>query len=301
MRWWFALFLWSATACGGNAPASPSSQPIPSTAPAPQPAPQPTAQGIIVQGTITDTVSRTVIGTFSQQVPGLPASVMVSAPGHITRQTRVVSTSPTVDLIPSTSPFSSIFYGQLARNTLEGGTPDALHTLSAAPSLYLQTQGLSGANIDRLIAAAREIVPMMTGNRFALTTLETGPDARPERPGWIVVDIGNEPGKTCGRSYVGALSGHIWLNAGGECTINGDPVPAIVIRHELGHALGFWHIDAPNSLMFFQTNRGPGLPTELEKYHAAIAYSRSPGNRDPDVDALTAAPLSAGPRVIIVD
>jgi len=142
-------------------------------------------------------------------------------------------------------------------------------------------------------------VPMMTGNRFTLTTIESGTDSRPERAGWIVVDIVREPGTTCGRSFVGAVSGHIWLNAGADCAINGDPVPAIVMRHELGHALGFWHIDVPNSLMYFQANRGPGLPTDLEKYHAAIAYSRSAGNRDPDIDALTAAPLSTGTRIVI--
>jgi hypothetical protein len=298
-RWWPALVLLPLIACSGNSPSTPSPQAAPSPVPAPQPSPQPASQGITIQGTITDTVSRAVIGTFSQQVSSLPASVTVSAPGHVTRQTRVGSSSPAVDLIPTAPPFSSIFYGQLARNMLEASTPDVIHTLPAAPSLYLQTQGLSGGNIERLLAAAREIVPMMTGNRFTLTTIETGPDPRPERPGWVVVDVIHEAGTTCGRAYVGALSGHIWLNAGADCPINGDAVPPIVMRHEMGHALGFWHIDVPNSLMYFQTNKGAGLPTDLEKYHAAIAYQRAAGNRDPDIDASTAAPLSVRPPLII--
>ncbi len=227
--------------------------------------------------------------------------VTVTAGGHITRQTRVGSISPTVDLIPTSAPFSSIFYGQLVRNMLESTTPDVVRTLPTAPSVYLQTSGLSVTNVDHLIAAARDVVPMMTGGRFALAALETGPNTRPPSPGWIVVDIVNE-GTTgeCGRANIGALAGHIWLNIGEpRCEIRGDRVPPVSFRHEMGHALGFFHIDVPNSLMYQASNRGDGLPTELEKYHARIAYNRSAGNRDPDIDAPTATPLAARDRTIV--
>jgi hypothetical protein len=289
-------------ACGSEPTTSPSPQPVPT--PAPVPAPPPTPQSITITGTITDTVSKAVIGSWSQDVTSLPASVTVSAPGHITRQTRVGSRTPTVDLIPTAPPFSSIFYGQLVRNLLESSTPDVTWMLPAAPSLYLQTQGLSGSNIEHLISAAREIVPLMTGNRYQLSTVETGAETRPPQAGWIVVDIINDKSdQSCGRALVGAVNGHIWLNVAQSdagCTFGTDVISQGVMRHEMSHALGFWHIDVPNSLMYYRTNRGAGLPTDLERYHAAIAYTRQPGNADPDNDSPRATPLSVGrPRVIL--
>jgi hypothetical protein len=50
-----------------------------------------------------------------------------------------------------------------------------------------------------------------------------------------------------------------------------------------------------------RSNRGPGLPNDAERYDAAIAYSRQAGNRDPDIDAATATPLSARSSVIVTD
>ena len=289
--------------CGGTSPVAPTvPQPTPlASSPTPAPAAAPPVT-ITIQGTLTDTLSKAVIGNFTRDVPSLPATVTVSAPGHIERTTRVGSASATVDLIPTAAPFSSIFYGQLVRNMFESSTPDVVWVLPAAPSLYLQTTGLSSPNIDHLVAAARDVVPMMTGKRYSLAALETGADTRPERPGWIVVDVVNEGSNNiCGRAQIGAISGHIWLNVGEPgCEVRGDRIPAITFRHEIGHALGFFHIDVPNSLMYHSLNRGDGLPTELEKYHAAIAYTRSRGNRDPDVDAPTSAPLrQADPRLVI--
>ena len=249
-------------------------------------------------------MSKAAIGSWSQDVSSLPASVTVSAPGHITRQTRVGSRTPTVDLIPTAPPFSSIFYGQLVRNLLDSSTAEPVRSLPAAPSLYLQTQGISGSTVEHLLAAAREIVPMMTGNRYQLATVETGLETRPERAGWIVVDIINDKSdESCGRAYIGAVSGHIWLNVASSdqgCTFGTDVISQGVMRHEMSHALGFWHIDVPNSLMYYRTNRGAGLPTDLERYHAGIAYSRQAGNRDPDIDDPRATPLSDNrPRVVI--
>ena len=298
-----ALALCIAACAGESSPTTPSPQPVPAPAPAPVPQPAPAPTTISVVGTLTDTVSHAVIGTFTRDVPRLPAMITVSAPGHVERATRVGSSSPTVDLIPTAAPFSSIFYGQLARNTLEAATPDVIRTLPVAPSLYLQTQGLSGGNIEHLLAAAREIVPLMTGNRYQLSTVETGPQTRPPQAGWVVVDIINDKSdESCGRAIVGAVNGHIWLNVAQSdagCTFGTDVISQSVMRHEMSHALGFSHIDVPNSLMYYRTNRGAGLPTDLERYHAAIAYQRQAGNRDPDNDSPTSTPLAVRDRVVV--
>jgi len=325
MRAWLALALF-VTACGSAAVSpSPQPQPVPAPAPAPVPAPVPApapppVQRVTYTGRVVSTQSAAPIpgaavaldtvapvqadatGSFTVESANTPLHAVITAPGYLTRETRLSAGHPiVVDLIATAAPFSSIFYGQLVRNLLEASVPDIVRTLPTAPSFYLQTAGLSSSNVDHLVAAARDIVPAMTGGRFTIAAVETGAEARPERAGWIVVDAVNEGSNgQCGHALVGAASGHIWLNIGNPaCALNGDAVPAIVMRHETSHALGFFHIDVPNSLMYFRTNRGPGLPTDGERYHAAIAYARQSGNRDPDNDAPTSTPLVARHPVIV--
>lgn len=296
-RWLPVLLLLPLIACGSSTVISPSPVPVPT----PQPAPAPQPPAITITGTLTDTVSHAVIGSFSQTVPSLPAMVTVNAPGHLERQTRIGSSTPTVDLIPSTAPFSSIFYGQFARGTLENPILP-LFVLAQAPSFYLQTAGLSAGNVDRLIAAAREIVPAMTGGRFTVTVFETGAEARTQRTGWIVVQLVNDPNGPCGRASLGAIFGQIFLNTNGCAYDGSDTIPPVIFQHEIGHALGFSHIDVAGSLMY----QGPKNPSntrlsDQERYHAAIAYHREAGNRDPDVDSPTSTPLRAGSRIVVVD
>jgi hypothetical protein len=148
----------------------------------------------------------------------------------------------------------------------------------------------------------------MTGGRFEVTTFETGSEARPERPGWIVVEVVQEPQSTlCGHAFIGETSGHIWLNTvSTETTFcadrsNGDTIARPLFQHEIGHALGFRHIDVPGSLMKSAGWLPSTVLTDSERYHATIAYRRQAGNRDPDIDAATVPPLSARSTVMVAD
>jgi hypothetical protein len=73
--------------------------------------------------------------------------------------------------------------------------------------------------------------------------------------------------------------------------------------HEVGHAVGFFHVSDKNSVLypFAPGNCPPGELSAAEKYHAAIAYTRPRGNRDPDVDPSTARFLTddSGPRIVV--
>lgn len=245
-------------------------------------------------------------GSFSVDAPSATLHAVISAPGYLTRETRLGAGHPlTVDLISTAPPFSTIFYGQLVRNLLESPTPDIVRTLPAAPAFYLQTAGLSSGNVDRLIAAIREIVPAMTGGKFAASTIETGATARPEQAGWIVIELVNEPDSGhCGRAFVGTLNGHVWLNYAStpttSCSLNGDLVGRPSIQHEIGHALGFNHIDVRGALMNGTLRWDANtVATDGEKYHAGVAYHRSAGNRDPDNDAVTSTPLAVRSRVVV--
>lgn len=267
--------------CGGGSPTSPSPQPQP---------PGPTR----ISGTITDTMTGAQVGTFSSEASSFPARVSVSASGYVTRETWVRSASPTVDLIPEAG-FDVTFYRQMARGTLEGSM-QPLRVISQAPSIYLQTTGLSAANVAALEAAARAVVPALTGGKFQVQAWETGDAVRQPSSGWIIVDLVNEPdGASCGRSEVGSAAGHSFLNTAARCGFNGFIIDPGTLAHELGHALGFWHAEAA-PLMRAGRIRGTAEPSDLERRHAAIAYHRSAGNLDVDTDPV--APAALRPLIV---
>ena len=55
--------------------------------------------------------------------------------------------------------------------------------------------------------------------------------------------------------------------------------------HELGHALGYQHVESRTSIM--NPSIGPE-PTEFDRAGAVIAFSRPVGNKSPDVDPSSA-------------
>jgi hypothetical protein len=286
MRLFLALLIvtGASSGCGGEVPTAPSPS---STGPSALGAGTSTA--IILTGTITDTVTGAFVGSFSAQTARLPAQVTVSAMGYVTRQTWVATVTPTVDLIPLRG-FDLTFYRQFARYGLD--SPDALTplwVLPAAPNFYLEVEGkkgLSRQTAAKIEATARRLVPLLTGDRWHVTRWETGPEPRMRQPGWIMIERRDEA-DACGRAYVGAPDGLIWLNGDSRLC---DRIEA-VFAHELGHAFGFGHVDRPGAMMssredwwLFSAADGPN---EIERHHAALAYARPRGNTDIDVDPRT--------------
>lgn len=248
--------------------------------------PSPTPSGpITLSGTITDTVSGATVGSFSQQVPSLPAFITVTADGFLTRQTSVSTATPTVDLIREAAPFDLTFYRQMVRGALDGPL-QPIRRLTSSPSIYLQTAGLTPANVAALEAAARAVVPALTGGALSVAVWEIGEAARSPQAGWIVVDIVADDAQ-CGRSFIGLPAGHVWLNAVPRCAFNGYRIDPPLFAHELGHALGFSHVGTSGHLMHPRetfTERTSTEPSAIERHHAAIAYRRHVGNRDLDSD-----------------
>lgn len=275
LRWpWIALLPLIA-ACGGSR--SPS---------APSPVPAPATTSITITATLADTVTGAALGQHVQTVQSVPAQLTIAQAGYVTRQTWVTSAEPRIDLIPEAG-FDLAFYRQFARNGLESpGSLSPLRVLAQAPRIYLQTAGLSAANVVALERAARDTIPALTGGRFQVVTWETGQERRTPQAGWITVELVNGESVGCGRATVGAAVGQVWLTAALRCAFGGYAVYPMILAHELGHALGFWHSDADGALMKPASTWLVPRVSAAERSHAAIAYARHAGNTDVDSDPL---------------
>lgn len=267
------LLTFALAGCGGGSstPTSPSVTPAPAV---------PTTPTTPTAPTFTGRVTNTVTGApvFGYDATIMNGRLLISAPGYVPRDTRAGVT--TVDLIPEAE-FDLEFYRQLARDGFEGPL-EPLRVLREAPSFFMEVEGARGLSAKvaaDLEAVARRVVPEMTGGLFQVTRWETGPTPRPRQNGWIVIERRDLAG-ACGTALVGATAGQIFLDNDTTCSMLG------VIAHEIGHALGFWHVSTQGSMMFPRatTSNVTDAPSAKERRHAAIAYKRVAGNLDIDVD-----------------
>jgi hypothetical protein len=146
----------------------------------------------------------------------------------------------------------------------------------------------------------KDAVPQWTSGKLGVPIVERGTATREGQSGWITIKFPAEQATdSCGRAQVAAdggwieLSYHVPAAAPINCRVPGAVVAPLVVRHETGHALGFYHTDSENDVMWGGTWSNPGLtPSPRELTAAAIAYSRPVGNLDPDSDPSGAVKLS---------
>ena len=332
-----ALILALGVACGGGGGSTPSTPTTPTT-PSTPPTPantwsaagqitavrtgQPVGGATVTPGWALPPVTADAQGFYElgavANPPSTPYPVGVSAPGMVTRDawitwSRGPRSSVNIDLIRDSAPFSMDFYRQFVRGMFDQasdpGAPYPNFRWTVAPSFYIRTIDSSGRSVEPEVLAVtvdalRRAVPAYTAGTYNAAAIETGTDERPETTDWINVNfIRNNERRTCGTSFVGRNPGVITLYID-VCSCGSNKVPGAVTMHEVGHALGFFHVGDRNSLMFpFASGACPaGVLSAAESHHAGVAYSRPRGNRDPDRDpvagaAFGGAMIGGGPLV----
>jgi hypothetical protein len=207
-----------------------------------------------------------------------------------------------LDATALSSEFDLAFYRQLVRNGFEAPTHlEPLRRWTTNPQIYLRTVDDAGTAIDPKMldsteTTIRETIPMWTAGTLRADTIERGTGSRVGENAWITVSWPSVPGPggICGSADVGLPGGEIRLYYKSRCGCPGGlQTRPRTVRHEIGHAMGFWHTDSPTDLMAGIGVAGcDARPSPRELAHAAIAYRRPVGNLDPDTDSDSIASVS---------
>ena len=211
----------------------------------------------------------------------------------------------------SVAGFDLDFYRFLVRDGFEMPTTlQPLRRWTRTPMIYLKTVDEAGLAMDlttlaTVEATTKEAIPKWTSRRLGAPVVERGTGTREGQSGWITIKFTppNTAEGHCGRAQIAVDGGWIELyyarfsTAVTPCRVGSAIIVPRTVRHELGHALGFFHSDNPNDVMFggdwfsSQSNQEMSI---RELAAAAIAYTRPVGTPDPDVDpssAVTVAPM----------
>jgi hypothetical protein len=255
------------------------------------------------------TVPGTIVTSLAVSLSGsgvLTRTLLLQGPGH---------TGIHLDVFQQDRSFDVSFYRKFARNGFEEPAQlQPIHRWTQAPTIYLKTVDEAGQPIDAvtLDTAARAflgVAGIWSGDHFGLAGIERGTGTRQGVTGYITVKWLNPPATDiCGRSNVAVDGGSIELNylfqpvpgVSGSCGCNGSRIRPRSVRHELGHALGYWHTgDAIDLMSGLSDPRCDQLPSAREVAHARDMYSRPVGNTDPDNDPMGAQSVPFSRHMIV--
>ena len=161
--------------------------------------------------------------------------------------------------------------------------------LSSQPNFHILTTArftvgtyrFTPSHVETIKDAIRDAVPQTTGERFDGRITTSSTSVR-DQDGWVdVVLVGNDfwgdgvlgP---CGAANVGARNGTIIINVDrlDDC----DLLP--VAMHEVGHALGFFHVlDLGDYMMSPFLSGIPPVFHDDEQYHGRLAWELGRGAR----------------------
>jgi hypothetical protein len=289
--------------------------------PAPPPPPSGSISGLVVDslsntglaGALVriDGLGETTTGsdgafTLAAADPEQPRTVVITSPATVERSTRLRVPGPaaTVSLIPSV--FDLDAFNQMFR-----GSGGELHRWTTAPHLVIQRRALTFTDLSSssytatanlmteeeagaLVADLEWALAQLTAGRytqFAGVEVEAaaeGASVEVIRPGRVVV--ARYEGLQARENFWGyarwswnglgeVQSAIVKLDYAFE--LSGSPYRRSLRAHELGHALGYTHVTARDSVM---QSHARTEPTPFDRDGARIAFQRPPRNRAPDAD-----------------
>ena len=185
--------------------------------------------------------------------------------------------------------FDLAFYRMFALGSLDLGRTVSLRRHQRPPMLYIMTVdniggAITQATLDATAAALINTTPLWTGG-MGVQGIEYGTEAAAPFitvPGRIHVqwDGATTNSGLCARSDIGGSTITVFLRSG--CTpCLGLQVAPLVIKHELGHVLGFWHTDGRDDLMYPSGSACDRNPSAREQFHGRLAYSLPNGSLHP--------------------
>jgi hypothetical protein len=189
----------------------------------------------------------------------------------------------TVDALMSGDAFQPVFYQAFLQNGYE--RPDRLEPIRILRGpfrIYLQTQDDIGRRIDEVSLDSTERIlidsaRIWSGGTFGVTAVARGTGTREKESGWITVKWSDAGlGDRCGRSTVGLDGGFIQFSTSPACSCGkASGVYPRLVRHELGHAMGYYHTDSAGDVMYGRAIASDAcdiLPSAREHRHAKFAH-----------------------------
>jgi hypothetical protein len=274
-----------------------------------------TAAGSDIGGSASALSGVMTVGATTASAAARP--VTFSRDGYVSRTVamKIPGSEVAVTLIPST--FNLTAFDELLRVT-------RLQRWTSSPPLRVQTRTLqfTGVNqsdavaIDDAMSADERValeedltwaLPQLTGNTFtafAGITRETLPvDGQMQVLNTGMITVARYAGLTAATGFWGysrwqfrtdgtVIGGTIMLDRDYERS--GHSARRSLRAHELGHALGYTHVTALQSVM---NTSAVTEPNTFDKQATIIAFLRAPGNVRPDSDPIEASLNRLGPAV----